>query len=69
MLQVKYIMAFMGEPVDIIALLFGGYTSFILLDKWFYIVNWNLTFGTSLMSQLDLTLFPLCNVICCSISN
>ena len=33
MLQVKYIPDSMGEPVDICALLFGGYARFVPLDK------------------------------------
>ena len=53
----------MGEPVDICALLFGGYAKLILLDKLSYMVSVNLPSFSSSMSQLYFILFPLCNGI------
>ena len=46
---------------DICALLFGGYVSFIPLDKWSYKYIENLPSGGSSLSQLALKLFPLCD--------
>ena len=44
---------------DIFTLLFGVYTSFILLDKLSYIFNETLPSGSSQMSDLVLRFFPL----------
>ena len=49
------------NQLDISALLFSGYTRFILLNKCSYMVIGNLPSGSSSMSQLALKLFPLCN--------
>ena len=46
---------------DIRELLSGRYARFIPSDKIVYIYNENLTLGSASMSQLSLTLFPLCN--------
>ena len=49
------------NQLDICALLFRGYSSLIPLDKWYYMVGGNLPSDSSLMSQLALTLFLLCD--------
>ena len=55
---------------NILALLFGGYPRFISLDKMVFYCYWKaLSSGSSLMLHIDLTLFPLCNGLCCSLSN
>ena len=37
--------------------------------KWSYMVNGDLPYGSSYMSQLALALFLLCNGLCCSLPN
>ena len=55
---------------DIRALLFGGYAKFIPLDKMVFYCYWkSLPSGSSLMLHIALTLFLLCNGLCCSIYN
>ena len=55
---------------DICSLLFGGYARFIPLDKLIFYGYWKaLPSGSSLMSHIASTLFPLFNGIFCSLSN
>ena len=52
------------------ALLFGGYSRFIPLDNLVFNGYWkSLTSGSLSMLNLYLTLFPLCNGLCCSLFN
>ena len=56
------------KQFDILALLFGGYARFIPLNKMvFYGYFKTLPSSSSSMLYIALTLFPLCNVLCCSI--
>ena len=51
-------------------LLFGGYARFLLLDKTVFYGYWrSLPFDSFLMLHTALTLFTLCNELCCSILN
>ena len=53
---------------DILVLLFGGYARFIPLDKIVFYGYWkSLPSGSSSMLHIDLTLFMLCNGVCCSL--
>ena len=55
---------------DIRALLFGGYARFIPLDKMVFCGYWkSLPSVNLLMSHIALTLFLLCNGLCCSLLN
>ena len=55
---------------DISALLFGSYARFIPLDKMvFYGYSKSLPSVSFSMLHIALTLFPLCNGLCCSRSN
>ena len=52
------------------ALLFGGYDRFIPLDKMVFCGYWKaLPSRSLLMLHIALTLFLLCNGLCCSLSN
>ena len=52
------------------ALLLGGYSSFIPLDKMFFYGYWKaLPSGSLLMLHIALTLFTWCNGLCCNFSN
>ena len=55
---------------DICALLFGSYARFIPLDKMVFYGYWKyLSSVRFLMLHIDLTFFPLCSEICCSLFN
>ena len=55
---------------DNLALLFGGCSRFVPLDKLVFYGYWKaLTSGSLSMLYTALTLFLLCNWLCCSLSN
>ena len=55
---------------DIRALLYGGWPRFITLDKMVFYGYWKtLPSGSFPMLHISLTLFPLCNGLCCSLSD
>ena len=60
-LQFKWIPASVGDQFDIRALLLGGYSRFIPLDKRVFYSYWkSLPSGSFLMLHITLTFFPLC---------
>ena len=60
----------MVNQFDIRALLFGCYARFIPLDKTVFYGYWKtLPSSSFLVLHIALTLFPLCNGLCCSLSN
>ena len=56
------------KQFDICALLFGGYDRFVPLNKMVFYGYWKTLPSSSLsMLYIALTLFSLCNVLCCSL--
>ena len=55
---------------DIHAVFFGGYARFIPLYKMIFCGYWKaLPSDSLLMLHIDLTFFPFCNGLCCSLYN